>query len=92
VSLFDEGLAVIERETGLEMNPHLFRHVAAHFFLEDHPGNYEDVRRLLAHKRIDTTLQNYAGLEMAAAVRRFDQTILDRRDGPVLNPDRRAAS
>lgn len=74
------------------MNPHLFRHVAAHFFLEDHPGNYEDVRRLLAHKRIDTTLQNYAGLEMAAAVRRFDQTILDRRDGPVLNPDRRAAS
>jgi integrase len=84
--------AIIGRETGLKMNPHLFRHVAAHFFLEDHPGHYEDVRRLLAHKKIDTTLQNYAGMEMAAAVRRFDQTILDRRDGPVRNPDRRAAS
>lgn len=84
--------AIIERETGLKMNPHVFRHLAAQFFLEDHPGNYEDVRRILAHKRIETTLQNYAGLEMAAAVRRFDQTILDRRDGPVLNPDRRAAS
>ena len=84
--------AIIARETGLQMNPHLFRHVAAHFFLEDHPGNYEDVRRLLAHKKIDTTLQSYAGMEMAAAVRRFDQTILDRRDGPARNPDRRAES
>lgn len=74
------------------MNPQLFRHVAAYFFLEDHPGHYEDVRRLLALKRIDTTLNNYAGLEMAAAVRRFDQTILDRRDGPVRSPSLRTVS
>ena len=84
--------AIIERETGLEMHPHLFRHVAALFFLEDHPGHYEDVRRLLAHKKIDTTLQNYAGMEMAAAVKRFDETILDRRDGPARNPSLRTES
>ena len=71
--------ATIERETGLKMNPHLFRHFAAMLFLEHHPGSYEEVRRILGHKRITTTLQNYAGLETAAAVRRYDEVILERR-------------
>ncbi|MCB2107396.1 MAG: site-specific integrase, partial [Rhodobacteraceae bacterium] len=69
--------ATIERETGLKMNPHLFRHFAALLFLERHPGSYEDVRRLLGQKRLATTLQNYAGLETAAAVRRFDNVVLE---------------
>jgi len=71
--------ATIKRETGLVMNPHLFRHLGAHLFLERHPGSYEEVRRVLGHKKIDTTIENYAGLETAAAVRRFDEVILERR-------------
>ncbi len=71
--------STIKRETGLEMNPHLFRHLGALLHLESHPGEYEVVRRVLGHKSINTTLQNYAGLEIAAAVRHFDQTILARR-------------
>lgn len=74
--------ATIKRETGLVMNPHLFRHLGAHLFLERHPGNYEEVRRVLGHKKIDTTIENYAGLETAAAVRRFDNVILERRARP----------
>ena len=64
------------------MNPHLFRHLGAHLFLERHPGSYEEVRRFLGHKKIDTTIENYAGMETAAAVRRFDDVILERRAGP----------
>lgn len=71
--------ATIQRETGLKMNPHLFRHLAALLFLEHHPGSYEEVRRILGQKRISTTLQNYAGLETAAAVRRYDEVVLARR-------------
>jgi integrase len=81
--------ATIKRETGLVMNPHLFRHLGAHLFLERHPGSYEEVRRVLGHKKIDTTIENYAGLETAAAVRRFDDVILERRAGPPTINDRR---
>jgi integrase len=81
--------ATIKRETGLVMNPHLFRHLGAHLFLERHPGSYEEVRRVLGHKKIDTTIENYAGLETAAAVRRFDDVILERRAGPPTINGRR---
>ena len=57
-------------ETGLVMNPHLFRHLGAHLFLERHPGSYEEVRRVLGHKNIDTTIENYAGLETADSMNR----------------------
>lgn len=81
--------AIIKRETGLLMNAHLFRHLAALLFLERHPGHYEEVRRVLGHKRIETTLANYAGLETAAAVRRFDEMILERREKAPMIPARR---
>ena len=81
--------ATIERETGLKMNPHLFRHFAALLFLEHHPGSYEEVRRILGHKRITTTLQNYAGLETAAAVRRYDDVVLARRNAPPARKGRK---
>lgn len=71
----------IRDEAGLAMNPHLFRHLAALLFLENHPGHYEEVKRLLGHKNIDTTIQSYAGLETIGAVRRYDTIILNLRDG-----------
>lgn len=72
----------IRDEAGLVINPHLFRHLAALLFLERHPGHYEEVRRLLGHKSIDTTIQSYAGLETIGAARRYDTIILDLRSEP----------
>jgi integrase len=66
--------------TGLKMNPHLFRHAMSKIFLDQNPGQYEVVRRVLAHKSIDTTNSYYTGLETAAAVRHFDNTILKLRN------------
>ncbi len=71
--------AFLRREIGLEFNLHLFRHTAAKLFLEEHPGNYEGLRRTLAHKKIDTTANFYAGLETGQATRHFDNTVLMRR-------------
>lgn len=84
--------ATIYAEIGVKMHPHLFRHLAALVFLQHHPGDYETVRRFLGHKSLATTLNCYAGLETAAAARRYDAVILGIRDGrfgpelPELRP------
>jgi integrase len=71
----------IQRHTGLKVNPHLFRHIGAKLYLDDHPGAYEVVRRVLGHRSIDTTTAFYTGLETPAAVRHFDTAILRLRSG-----------
>jgi hypothetical protein len=52
-------------------------HIGAELFLDANPGAYEVVRRVLAHRSIDTTTGFYTGLETPAAVRHFDKTILE---------------
>jgi integrase len=73
----------VRERIGLEVNFHLFRHIAAKLFLDARPGQYEVVRRLLGHKRIETTVAFYAGAETAAAVRHYDNHILERRQRPA---------
>jgi integrase len=70
---------VIWKHIGLRINPHLFRHCGGKLFLECNPGGHEVVRRVLAHRSIDTTNSYYTGLQTAAAVRHFDETILKLR-------------
>jgi integrase len=69
----------IKRETGLHVNLHLFRDIAAFLYLQDNPGDYETVRRTLAHLKMETTTNNYTGLETQAATRHFDEAIIKRR-------------
>jgi integrase len=61
--LGDQITAVIERETGLRLTPHQFRHVAAAIILKHKPGNYELVRQLLGHRTVAITVRNYIGFE-----------------------------
>ena len=72
-------------ELGLEINPHLFRHIGAMLYLRAHPGGYEVVRRVLGHRSMHTTVNAYCGMEGAAATRHFDETILKLRDASVLD-------
>lgn len=60
---------------GIHVHPHLFRHIAALIFLSKYPGHYEEVRRLLGHKSVETTIRFYAGLETTAAVNRYNEII-----------------
>jgi len=76
------------KATGLRVNLHLFRHIAAKLYLDRHPGGYEVVRRLLGHKTMDSTVRFYAGLETAAAGKHFDETILKLRDKAREMPKR----
>lgn len=74
--------------TGLNVNIHLFRHIAAKLYLDDHPGEYEVVRNLLGHTRIQTTISFYCGLEREAAIRHF-QSELQRKATEALPVRRR---
>ena len=69
----------VQRYTGFEVNPHLFRHIGAQIYLGLNPGGYEVMRRVLGHKKMDTTSNFYAGLETLSAARHFDQEILKLR-------------
>jgi len=53
------------------------------------PGGHEVVRHLLGHRSIATTLRFYAGMETAAALRRYDAVVLERRqEAGKLDPGR----
>jgi integrase len=65
----------ILRETGLQVNAHLFRHIAAKIFLDAHPGHYEALRRLLGYKELSQTINAYAGFEAGTATRLFADAV-----------------
>ena len=79
-TLLGEQIAdLIETEVGVRLTAHQFRHLAGYLFLKANPGAHEIVRRLLGHRSIDTTLNFYAGMETAEAVRHFDRHVEQRR-------------
>lgn len=53
---------VVYDEVGTKVHVHLFRHFAAWMFLQRYPGHYEDVRRMLGHRSLQTTINAYVGL------------------------------
>lgn len=77
--LGDQVSKHVFKATGLHVNLHLFRHVAAKLYLDRNPGGYEVCRRILGHRSIETTTRFYAGTETAAASRHFDDEILKLR-------------
>jgi integrase len=67
----------IRKRTGLTVNAHLFRHLGAKTYLDQRPGGYEVVRRMLGHKHLSRTMSAYT----CPAARNMDP---DRR--PILTP------
>jgi integrase len=68
-----------EKELGLRLTPHQFRHACGLVYLMANPGGHEVVRHLLGHRSIATTIRHYAGMETAAALRHYDAVVLERR-------------
>jgi integrase-like protein len=66
----------IYKGTGLRMSVHQFRHAAGALVLQQHPGNYELVRRLLGHRNVQATINAYIGLENIQASEMYSQIVL----------------
>lgn len=69
----------IRKEIGIEMNAHLFRHLAAMIWLDSHPGGYEGARRLLGHSDVSHTINMYTGLEAKRALDVYAQLLTAKR-------------
>src|SRR5262249_38480178 len=69
--------------TGVRVTAHQFRHTCALLYLLQHPRDYETVRRFLGHKKIETTIRFYAGMEGEAAVALWDDTLAKIRSAAV---------
>jgi integrase len=78
----------IRRRTGLTVNVHLFRALLGKLYLEQNPGGYEVLRRLLGHRSITTTLQAYTGVESVANAKHFDETMRRLKNDNRLMPMR----
>lgn len=65
----------IHRHTGLTVNPHLMRHIGGKLFLDQNPGLYGTLARVLSHNTLETTMNAYTGTEAKAAGRHFDSVI-----------------
>jgi integrase len=68
----------VEREVGLRVTAHQFRHAAAATILKQRPGEFEFVRRILGHRNVQTTIRYYTGLEAFAASAQFGKLIEER--------------
>jgi hypothetical protein len=75
---------------GARVTGHQFRHLIGYVYLKDNPNGHEVVRRFLGHKRIETTIAFYAGMEQAAAIAHLDRFIETRRQRIVQSQRKRA--
>ena len=64
-----------KRRIGVVLTPHQFRHLSAKVLLDAQPGGFESVRQLLGHKRSDTTVNAYAGIDSRRAGRHHQRLI-----------------
>jgi integrase len=69
----------VEGATGVAAYPHLMRAFAGLLFLEQNPGQYELLRRILGHKQVETTIRYYTGLERELAFKLSDAALLRQR-------------
>ena len=65
----------IKEYMGLEVNPHLLRHIAAKLYLDRHPGEYGLVSRVLNHASVATTMAAYTGAETVSAGLHFQSVV-----------------
>jgi integrase len=78
-TLREQVVRAVRQGTGIELHPHLFRHIAGKLLLDQHPGDQGTVQRLLGHKSMRTTMATYTGAETRAAIRRYDEVVLGLR-------------
>lgn len=71
----------IRKETGLEVNAHLFRHLAVMLHLDSNPGAYEAATRLLGHSHTGRTIRVYSGMETRSATKAFSDLVTAKKSG-----------
>ena len=77
-TLAGQLIAFVERNVGLRMTPHQFRHFAAVSYLEENPEDFETARGFLGHAWSKTT-SRYAGSSTRRSGRAYAQFLFRSR-------------
>lgn len=83
---------LVRRSLGLEVNPHLYRHLVHLVVLNRFPGAYAMISRILGHKSLATALRNYATEDTATALRAYQGLVDEAAAGRVQRPTLRAVA
>ncbi|MFN3746474.1 MAG: tyrosine-type recombinase/integrase [Hyphomicrobiaceae bacterium] len=83
---------LVRRSLGLEVNPHLYRHLVHLVVLNRFPGAYAMISRILGHRSLATAIRNYATEDMPIALRAYQDLVDDAAAGRVLRPTLRAVA
>ena len=62
-SLMGRVTRLVSHHVGVDINPHLYRHLIGWIWLKDSIDNLPAVQRLLGHTSLQTTLDHYAELD-----------------------------
>jgi integrase len=82
----------ILRHVGVRFTPHQFRHFAAKLILDENPGAIEQVRQMLGHENLKTTMNFYAGIDTRRAGRAHANLLIDLRAGALRRDPRKRRS
>jgi integrase len=72
-----------KKRAGIVISPHQYRHLAARVLLDAQPGGFEIVRQVLGHRRHDTTVNAYSGIDSRRAGRHHQRLI----ENAIAAPD-----
>jgi integrase len=84
----DQIIHVIRDRVGVHLTPHQFRHLAATWYLEAHPEDFETVRTLLGHVFSKTTLI-YGGNSHRRGAAAYGRFLKEKREALKLNRPRK---
>ncbi|SLN54852.1 site-specific tyrosine recombinase XerC [Pseudoruegeria aquimaris] len=62
-ALLKRVTGLLARYVGVNIHPHLYRHLVGWIWLKDNPDHLPKVQRLLGHRSLQTTLDYYAELD-----------------------------
>ena len=79
---------VIRRRIGVHLTPHQLRHLAAIWYLDEHPEDFETPRAFLGHAWSKTTLV-YAGSSSRRASQAYNRFVGEKRDALRLRRKKR---
>ena len=68
---------LVYEKLGFDVSPHIFRHIVHVVVLNRFPGAYAMIARVLTHRSINTTIQNYAYMDVELSMRAYQNLVLD---------------
>jgi integrase len=86
-TLSQQFTETLERRLGVHLTPHQLRHLAAIWYLEEHPEDFETLRALLGHAWSKTT-RVYAGSSTRRASKAYVRFVIEKRDALKLKRKR----